>query len=176
MKKAIIKTKNLCKCFANNGEQNHVLNNVDLEIYEGDFTIIMGPSGSGKSTLLYCVSGMDKCTSGSVFYNDSDITKLKEKNLALLRRGEFGFIFQQMHLVSNLSILENITVPGYLNKNKTSKEVNEKALNLLKTMNLEKAVKRLPSQVSGGEQQRVAIARAMINEPKLLLEMNLLEL
>ena len=168
MKKAIIKTKNLCKSFANNGEQNHVLNNVDLEIYEDDFTIIMGPSGSGKSTLLYCLSGMDKCTQGSVFYNNSDITKLKEKNLALLRRGEFGFIFQQMHLVSNLSLLENIAVPGYLNKNKSSKEVNKRALDLLKTMNLEKAVKRLPSQVSGGEQQRVAIARAIINEPKLL--------
>ena len=168
MKKAIIKTKNLCKSFANNGEQNHVLNNVNLEIYEGDFTIIMGPSGSGKSTLLYCISGMDKCTQGSVIYNDHDITKFKEKDLTLLRRSDFGFIFQQMHLVSNLSLLENIAVPGYLNKNKSSSEVNKKALELLKTMNLEKAVKRLPSQVSGGEQQRVSIARAIINEPKLL--------
>ena len=165
---AIIKAKNLCKSFANNGEQNHVLNNVDLEIYEGDFTIIMGPSGSGKSTLLYCLSGMDKATQGQVIYNNMDLTKMKEKDLALLRRGDFGFIFQQMHLVSNLTLFENVAVSGYLNKNKSSKEVKERAIMLLKKMNLENALKRLPSQVSGGEQQRAAIARAMINEPKLL--------
>ena len=171
---AIIKAKNLCKSFANNGEQNHVLNNVDLEIYEGDFTIIMGPSGSGKSTLLYCLSGMDKATQGQVIYNNMDLTKMKEKDLALLRRGDFGFIFQQMHLVSNLTIFENVAVSGYLNKNKSTKEVKERAIMLLEKMNLENALKRLPSQVSGGEQQRAAIARAMINEPKLLFD-NLLK-
>ena len=163
----IISAKNLCKSFANNGEQNHVLNNVDLEIYEGDFTIIMGPSGSGKSTLLYCLSGMDKATQGQVIYNNMDLTKMKEKDLALLRRGDFGFIFQQMHLVSNLTIFENVAVSGYLNKNKSAKEVKERAVMLLKKMNLENALKRLPSQVSGGEQQRAAIARAMILEMSL---------
>ena len=168
MNKVILSCKNLCKSFAHNGEQNHVLNNVDLEIFDGDFTVIMGPSGSGKSTLLYCLSGMDKVTQGKVFYKDKDITKLKEKELVALRKGEFGFIFQQMHLVSNLTLFENVAVPGYLNKKKSGKEVNERAKMLLKNVNLEKAMKRLPSQVSGGEQQRAAISRAIINEPQLL--------
>lgn len=168
MKKAIIRAMNLCKSFSNNGEQNHVLNSIDLEIYEKDFTIIMGPSGSGKSTLLYCLSGMDNVTQGQVMYNDVNITRLNEKKLALLRRGDFGFIFQQMHLISNLTLFENVAVSGYLDKNKSSHEVNERALMLLKKMNLENAIKRLPSQVSGGEQQRAAIARAIINNPRLL--------
>lgn len=168
MKNILLKTKDLCKSFASNGVQTHVLNQINLEIYEGDFTVIMGASGSGKSTLLYSISGMDTITSGEVYYKNECISALSEKKTAMLRRGDFGFIFQQMHLVSNLSLFENVSVPGYLNKNRTTKETNERASKLLEKMNLEKAVKRLPSQVSGGEQQRAAIARALINEPRLL--------
>ncbi len=165
MKKAIIKTESLCKSFANNGAQNHVLDKINLEIYEGDFTVIMGSSGAGKSTLLYSISCMDSVTAGSVWYNDKKISSMKEKELASLRALEFGFIFQQSHLVSNLTLFENVAVPGYLKSKKTTKETNKRAEELLTSMNLEKALHRYPSQVSGGEAQRAAISRALINEP-----------
>lgn len=168
MNKIVMKTKDLCKSFSTDGEQNHILNNINMELYEGEFTVIMGPSGSGKSTLLYSLSGMDKPTSGEVLYDDKDIGRFKEKELSRLRNNDFGFVFQQMHLINNLSLFENVAVPGYLNKKNTAKEVDDRALELLKDMNLEKQIKRLPSRTSGGEQQRCAIARAVINSPKLL--------
>ncbi len=168
MKTTVMKAQDVCKSFANNGGQNHVLDMVNLEIYDGDFTVIMGSSGAGKSTLLYALSGMDKPTGGKVYYKDSEVTGLSEKKMALLRAKEFGFVFQQSHLVSNLTLFENVAVTGYLSESKTAKEVNEKALELLRKMNVEKAKDRLPMQVSGGEAQRAAIARAMINDPGIL--------
>ena len=168
MKNSILTAKDVCKSFAHNGGQNHILSHVNVEIYEGDFTVIMGPSGSGKSTLLYALSGMDRATAGQVLFQDSDIVKMKEKHLASLRQKDFGFIFQQMHLVSNLSLYENVVVPGYLNKEKSAKEVNARADELLEKMGISHIKTHLPSQVSGGEQQRCAIARAVIHEPKLL--------
>ncbi len=168
MKNIIMSAKALCKSYAHNGEQNHVLSNIDLDIYEGDFTVIMGASGSGKSTLLYTLSGMDTVTSGQVIYKDENVAGYNENKLAKLRHNDFGFIFQQMHLVSNLSLFENIAVSGYLNKTKAAVEVREYASELLGKMNLTQVSTHLPSQVSGGEQQRCAIARAVINTPKLL--------
>lgn len=167
-KEVILEAKKLNKEFINDKEVNKVLKDIDLEIYKGDFTIIMGASGSGKSTLLYCLSGMDKVTSGEIIYNNTCISGNNEKEMVKLRRGDFGFVFQQMHLVSNLTIFENVAVPGYLNRFKSSEDTNAKANELLNKVNLSNRVKQLPSQVSGGEQQRAAIARAMINEPKLL--------
>ena len=168
MSEQILSAKGLCKSFANNGEQNHVLSGVDIELYKNDFTVIMGSSGSGKSTLLYCLSGMDVPTSGTVIYNNKTISDYNEKQLSLLRRGDFGFVFQQMHLVSNLTLLENVVVPGYLKKGVSASAVNERANYLLDTFGLCEAKKRLPKQTSGGEQQRAAIARALISEPALL--------
>jgi len=168
MKQTILSAKGLCKSFAHNGGQIHVLSHVDFELYEGDFTVIMGASGSGKSTLLYALSGMDRATSGKVIYNGSDIVTMNEKELAKLRHTDFGFIFQQMHLVSNLSLFENIAVPGYLNKKRSAEEVKKRAEHLLKQMGISHIKTHLPSQVSGGEQQMCAIARAVINNPKLL--------
>lgn len=168
MKNTILSAKGLCKSFAHNGGQIHILSHVDFELYEGDFTVIMGASGSGKSTLLYALSGMDKATAGQVIYNESDLVNMKEKELAKLRYTDFGFIFQQMHLVSNLTLFENVAVPGYLNKAKSAAEVKQKANELLEKMNISHIKTHLPSQVSGGEQQRCAIARAVINSPKLL--------
>lgn len=168
MKNIILSAKGLCKSFAHNGGQLHILSHVDLELYRGDFTVIMGASGSGKSTLLYALSGMDRATAGQVIYNGRDIVTMKEKELAKLRHTDFGFIFQQMHLVSNLSLFENILVPGYLNKSKTAAEVKARAGELLDQMEISKVGTHLPSQVSGGEQQRCAIARAVINTPALL--------
>lgn len=167
-KTIIMKASDLCKSFANNGGQNHVLDMISLEIYEGDFTVIMGASGAGKSTLLYALSGMDQPTSGTVCYKEREISMLKEKEIATLRAEEFGFVFQQAHLVSNLTLFENVAVTGYLSKRRKEKEVKERAKALLERMHVEKAMDRLPSQVSGGEAQRAAIARAMINEPGML--------
>ena len=145
MKNAIISAKDLCKSFAHNGGQVHVIQNVDLEIYEGDFTIIMGSSGSGKSTLLYALSGMDRATSGRVEITGEDITGMNEKELAKLRHTRFGFVFQQINLVSNLTLFENVAVPGYLNKDRTSAEVNEMTKKLLEKMGISGIKDQLPS-------------------------------
>ncbi len=168
MKNVILSAKNLCKSFAHNGGQIHILSNIDLDLYDKDFTVIMGASGSGKSTLLYALSGMDRATAGEVIYEGKDLVNAKEKDLAALRHGDFGFIFQQMHLVSNLSLFENIAVPGYLNKKRSVSNVKKHVEELLEKMNISHIKTHLPSQVSGGEQQRCAIARAVINNPKLL--------
>lgn len=168
MRTSVISARSLCKSYAHNSTQNHILNHVDLELYEGDFTVVMGASGSGKSTLLYTLSGMDKPTAGQVIYKGENIAAYPESKLARLRQGDFGFIFQQMHLVSNLTLFENIVVPGYLNKSATAREVDDRAAELLDKMGITSMMGRLPSQVSGGEQQRAAIARSVISRPKLL--------
>lgn len=167
-KKKILTAKGVCKSFALNGGQTHVLSGVDMEIYEGEFIVIMGKSGSGKSTLLYALSGMDRATAGEVVYKEKDIVKMKEKELTKLRCNEFGFIFQQMHLVSNLTIFENIAVPGYLNKNVSEKETDRKTNELLEKVGISDIKEHLPSQCSGGEQQRCAVARAVINDPVII--------
>ena len=178
MKKSILTVKDVQKTFASNGQQVHVLSNVNMEIYDGDFTVIMGSSGSGKSTLLYALSGMDKATAGQVLFTSKkreggngkevDITQTKEKQMSRLRSEDFGFVFQQMHLVSNLSLFENVAVPGYLNKERSADEVRKRAAELIDKMGISDVNSHLPSQVSGGEQQRCAVARAIINNPKLL--------
>ena len=168
MKQTILSAKGLCKSFAHNGGQIHILSHVDFDLYEGDFTVIMGASGSGKSTLLYALSGMDRATAGTVTYKEKDLVTMSEKNLAKLRHMDFGFIFQQMHLVSNLSLFENIAVSGYLNKEVSAKQVKERVEKLLNEMGISHIKSHLPSQVSGGEQQRCAIARAVVHSPKVL--------
>ncbi len=167
-KQTILSAKGLCKSFAHNGGQVHILSGMDLDIYQGDFTVIMGASGSGKSTLLYALSGMDRATAGTVIYRGNDLVKMSEKQLTALRRSDFGFIFQQMHLVSNLTLRENITVPGYLNRKHTAAETDRRADELLEQMGLSHIRDHLPAQCSGGEQQRCAVARAIIHEPELL--------
>lgn len=168
MKETILSAKNVSKSFAHNGIQSHILSNVTLDLYKGDFTVIMGASGSGKSTLLYALSGMDNATAGEVYFHGNDLTKMKEKELTALRHRDFGFVFQAIHLIRNLSLKENICVAGYLNKDKKSTEVERRAEELLTQMELDKVKNHMPSQVSGGEAQRCAIARAVINNPSLL--------
>lgn len=166
--KTIIETQKLCKTFSNGGLQQHVLRNIDLEIYEGDFTVIMGASGAGKSTLLYALSGMDKPTLGKVIVGDSDITKMNTDELALFRRNNCGFVFQQIYLVDSMSILDNVLSAGLL-VNKDRKAVTAKAKEILKAVDIEEHLwKKFPTQISGGEAQRVGIARALINSPKIV--------
>ncbi len=168
MKNVILSARNVCKSFSRGGADNQILRSVNAEIYGGDFTVIMGASGAGKSTLLYSLSGMDGITSGEVFFGGEKISSLSEKKQAKLRSEQFGFVFQQTHLVSNLTLFENVAVAGYVGRKRAVGEVREKALDLLKQMNVDSAKDRLPSQVSGGEAQRAAIARAMINSPKII--------
>lgn len=166
MKNILLSAKDIVKRFFGTGEP--ILNHISTEIYEGDFTIIMGPSGAGKSTLLYALSGMDTISSGIVFYQEREISRLSEKQMAALRTKEFGFVFQQTHLVSNLTLFENVSVAGFLDKERSGKDTQKRALQLLRQMHVEKAENRLPAQASGGEAQRAAIARAVINRPGLL--------
>lgn len=146
---------------------NVILDSVDIEVYKGDFTVIMGASGAGKSTLLYALSGMDSITSGKVLYKEKEISSLGEKAMAQLRAKEFGFIFQQIHLVSNLSLFENVAVAGYIGKNPEA-EVRMRTTELFQQMNLTEAADRLPNEVSGGEAQRAAIARAVIGNAGII--------
>ena len=166
--KNIIETKKLCKTFSNGGIQQHVLKNIDLEVYEGDFTIIMGASGAGKSTLLYSLSGMDKPTLGSVSFDGTDITKMNTDQLAIFRRSNCGFVFQQVYLVESMSIMDNIMAAGLL-VYRDKKTLAKKAGEILKAVNIDETLwNKFPTQISGGEAQRVGIARALINEPKLV--------
>ena len=168
MKKALLQGRGLCKVFVQGQVKNKVLDQVDVDIFEKDVTIIMGSSGAGKSTLLYALSQMDAVTEGTVSYQGKELTRLKEKQMAKLRAEEFGFVFQQTHLVSNLTLLENVAVAGFVCKKGSTSQIQSRAQTLLTQMGVEKAENRLPSQVSGGEAQRAAIARAMIGNPGLL--------
>jgi len=164
----LISTDKLCKTFSSGGLQQHVLKNLDLKIYEGDFTIIMGPSGAGKSTLLYALSGMDKPSLGGIGFLGRDISGLSNDGLAVFRRDNCGFVFQQMYLLDNMSILDNILACGLL-VSKNRKAVTERAKTLLERLNISETIwRKFPSQISGGEAQRSAIARALINSPKIV--------
>ena len=168
MSKVIIKTDKLCKSFSNGGLQQHVLKNIDLEIYQGDFTVIMGASGAGKSTLMYALSGMDKPTLGKIYFNQSEITQMSSDELAKFRRGSCGFVFQQIYLVDGMNVMDNVIAAGLL-VNKNKREVVDYAKEIFKSVDVvEENYKKFPTQLSGGEAQRVGIARALINKPRVL--------
>ena len=165
---AIIKTNKLCKSFSTGGAQLHIIKNLDLEIEEGSFTVIMGSSGSGKSTLLYAISGMDKPTLGEVWFDGVDIAKYTNDELAVFRRKHCGFVFQQIHLMDSMSVMDNVLAGGLLLSN-DKKALYERASALFVRVKLDEALwDKFPSQLSGGEAQRVGIVRALINEPALL--------
>jgi putative ABC transport system ATP-binding protein len=164
---SIIRAQNLCKTYQTGSEQYHAIRNVNLDIYEGDFTVIMGNSGSGKSTLLYLLSGLDQVTAGEVYFQNQRIDTYSERELSAFRTRRIGYIYQSINLVPDLSIQENIALPGYIARNKKS-EVQARAKQLMRDMDIHKQHNRLPSQTSGGQQQRAAIARALINSPDIL--------
>lgn len=167
MQNTIIRTKDLCKTYISDSVQFHAIRNLNLEINKQDFTVIMGSSGSGKSTLLYLLSGIDSVTAGQVHFLDTRVDLMNERDTAQFRRKSIGFIFQGINLVPNLSLLENVAISGYL-VSRDRKQVNARAMELLEMMGLGEEAKRLPSQVSGGQQQRAAIARGLINSPTVL--------
>lgn len=168
MTNVILKTEKLCKTFSHGGVQQHVLKNLDINLIEGDFTVIMGSSGSGKSTLLYALSGMDKPTLGEIQFEGKSLMKLNNDQLAVFRRKHCGFVFQQVHLLDNMSVLDNVLTSGLLlSRNKHS--IVSKAKALLQQVGIDEGSwGKFPSQLSGGEAQRVGIVRALINDPKIV--------
>ncbi len=168
MKEILLKTEKLSKSFSNGGAMQHVLKNIDLQLYKGDFTIIMGASGAGKSTLLYALSGMDTPSLGTITFSDKVISDLSSDNLAVFRREHCGFVFQQIYLIDSMSVMDNVLTAGLL-INKDKKALIRRAKELLKAVDLpEEAWKKFPTQLSGGEAQRVGIVRSLINSPEIL--------
>ncbi|MCI6007611.1 ABC transporter ATP-binding protein [Oscillospiraceae bacterium LCP25S3_E10] len=168
MKEALIKTEKLSKSFSNGGTMQHVLKNIDLQLYKGDFTVIMGASGAGKSTLLYTLSGMDTPTLGKITFEDSIISDFSQDGLAVFRRDHCGFVFQQIYLIDGMSVMDNVLAAGLL-VNKDKKALITKAKELFKAVDIsEETQKKFPTQISGGEAQRVGIVRALINSPEIL--------
>ena len=158
----ILKAEDLSKVYQVKQNKNTVLKNVSFSIEKGEFVSVMGPSGSGKSTLLYNVSGMDRMSGGSVVFNDKKIEMLSEKELAALRLGEMGFIFQQIHLLKNLSIIDNIIVPAYQKNAESRKDINRKAEELMERAGIAALADHDITQASGGQLQRAAVCRALI--------------
>lgn len=165
---SIVKVSNLSKVFGEKGNLNKVLDDITFEIEKGEFVSLMGESGSGKSTLLYLIGGLDKPTNGEVFINENNINKLKEKQIAKLRRKDIGFVFQFYNLVQNLTVEENIMLPVIMD-GKKEKDYKERLDKILKIIGLEAKRHSLPNQLSGGQQQRVSIARAIILSPSIIL-------
>ena len=141
------------------------LDNINLNVEEGEWLSIMGPSGSGKTTLMNIIGCMDKPSLGKIDLAGQDISKLSSKELTVVRRDTIGLVFQQFHLVNYLTALENVMMAQYYH----SMPDEEEAMEALESVGLKERAKHLPNQLSGGEQQRVCIARALINHPKLLL-------
>ncbi len=166
----VLEVKDLCKTYVINKRQNNVLKNVNFSVEEGEMLAVMGPSGSGKSTLLYAVSGMDAATGGTVLFDGRDITKLKSKELAALRLDEMGFIFQQMYMMKNLTILDNIVLPAVESKktSETKKEKIKRGEELMRKLDIIEVADNDINEVSGGQLQRACICRSMINRPKVL--------
>lgn len=166
----ILEVKNLCKTYIVSKRQNNVLKNVNFTVSEGEMTAVMGPSGSGKSTLLYTVSGMDGITSGEVLFCGKNITAMGERELADLRLDEMGFIFQQMYMLKNLTVLDNIILPAAQSKKNTEnrRQTDERGRALMRRLGIDDVGGNDINEVSGGQLQRACICRSMINNPKMI--------
>ena len=159
--KVILELRDVSKIY----ESVNALSNINLKVKKGDWIAIMGSSGSGKTTMMNIIGCMDRPSNGQVLIDGVDISKESQKNLTNIRREKIGLIFQQFHLISYLTALENVMVAQYYHSMIDEKE----ALEALKKVGLGDRAKHLPSQLSGGEQQRVCIARALINNPEIIL-------
>ncbi len=165
-----LKVTDLCKTYITNKRQNNVLKNVSFSIEAGEMVAVMGPSGSGKSTLLYSVSGMDRATAGEIILGDKKISEMKEKELAKARLNYMGFIFQQMHMLKNLTIMDNILLPAYQSKkgNRSRKEIDAYCKELMHKMDISEIAGNDITEVSGGQLQRACICRSLMNHPEVL--------
>ncbi len=166
----ILEVKDLCKTYIVNKRQNNVLKNVNFKIGEGEMVAVMGPSGSGKSTLLYAVSGMDSLTAGEVNFCGRNIAGMGERELADLRLDEMGFIFQQMYMLKNLTILDNIILPATQSKKQREprRETARRGQDFMRRLGIIGIADNDINEVSGGQLQRACICRSMINNPKMI--------
>lgn len=166
----ILEVKNLCKTYIVNKHQNNVLKNVSFTVGEGEMVAVMGPSGSGKSTLLYTVSGMDGITAGEALFCGKNIAYMGERELADLRLDEMGFIFQQMYMLKNLTVLDNIILPAVQSKknSETHRETAQRGRELMRRLGIDDVGGNDINEVSGGQLQRACICRSMINNPKMI--------
>lgn len=166
----ILEVKDLCKTYIVNKRQNNVLKNVNFSIDEGEMVAVMGPSGSGKSTLLYTVSGMDAITSGEVSFCGRNIAKMGQKELADLRLNDMGFIFQQMYMLKNLTVLDNIILPATQsgNNKESRRETLQRGQDLMRKLGIIDIADNDINEVSGGQLQRACICRSMINNPRMI--------
>lgn len=157
----MISIKNLHKSYGTNENSIEVLKGIDLSINDGDFVVILGPSGSGKSTLLNVISGLEQPDSGTVMYDNTLVSSLKDKELTEFRKKNIAFIFQQYYLLQNLSVDKNVRMGADLANNHDYKDI-------IKAVGLEDKINKYPYELSGGEQQRVSIARALAKKPSVL--------
>lgn len=162
----ILKIENLKKVYGSGETKVKALDDISFQVEEGEFIAIIGPSGSGKSTLLHSIAGLEKPTSGKVYFYDKDIYKMNKKELTILRRQKIGIIYQFYNLIPTLNVEENITLPIELDRKKIdTKKLDE----IIKFLGLEKRKKHLPNELSGGQQQKVAIGRALMINPTIIL-------
>lgn len=164
----MIKAENLTKVYRTEEVETSALNQVNLQVKQGEFISIMGPSGCGKSTLLNILGLLDDITSGSYLFDGQEMAKLKESARSKVRKQNIGFIFQNFNLIDELNVYENIELPLIYNGVKSA-ERKRKVEEIMKRMNISHRKKHFPQQLSGGQQQRVAVARALVTEPKLIL-------
>ena len=160
----MIKVEQISKSF----KDTQVLQGISFEIKKGDFVAVMGPSGSGKSTLLYSISGMDSLSSGNVFFEGINISEMPEDELSEFRLNKMGFVFQNAQMLKNLSVFDNIILPGLIAKRESVDDIRKRALELMKRMEIEGIKEHDIREVSGGQLQRASICRAMINNPEIL--------
>lgn len=162
----MLQIKNLTKTYLRGQEEVHALNNLSLEVSDGEFLAILGPSGSGKSTLMNLIGLLDRPTRGQIDINGRPVDRLSPPEMEALRRNTIGFVFQQFLLIPTMTALQNVMLPMYFAE---KKDARQKATDLLTRVGLASRLNHLPSQLSGGEVQRVAIARALANNPSILL-------
>lgn len=163
---SILKAENLVKIYGQGENEVKALNNVSLEIEEGEFVSIVGSSGSGKSTLLNMLGGLDRLTSGDIYINNKKLGDMKDEELTIFRRRNIGFVFQNYNLVPILNVYENIVLPIELDGMKIDEEYIDSIINIL---GLSQKLTNMPNNLSGGQQQRVAIARAIATKPAIIL-------
>lgn len=166
----ILEVKDLCKTYIVNKRQNNVLRNISFTVNEGEMIAVMGPSGSGKSTLLYTVSGMDKMTAGDVFFCGRNMSELSENELAKMRLDDMGFIFQQMYMMKNLSVLDNIILPAVKSDKiqESRKSTVQRGQDLMRKLGIIEIMDNDINEVSGGQLQRACICRSIINNPRMM--------
>ena len=166
--KSILRLEHIQKYYGDQGNLTKALNEISFSVCEGEFVGIMGASGSGKTTLLNCISTIDTVSAGHIYLDGTDVTELKEKELARFRRENLGFVFQDFHLLDTLTISENIALALTINQVPVE-QIGAKVAKIAGTLNITDILNKYPYQVSGGQKQRCACARAIVNQPRLIL-------